>query len=235
MSAISRRAAITMSGQTLLAFAACGLHTRTVLANELESVGWERFLELCHELSKSQFSEVWDQDAYTSEIQRVTRRLRLDDPKIVEYIERYRNANPDFPEIRSMYRERQFMVSLLDFEPGEEIPPHDHPDMTGVVFCTTGRVTVDHYDRLKETAASGNPLLRFERHLEMTTGDSAALTVDRGNIHKLKAQEFTRLIDVFTPPYDPDRVARSRYYAIDPSPYLGRKGIFEAQASVYPV
>ncbi len=223
-----------MSGQALLALAASGLHTRTVSANEPESVGWERFLELCHELSKSQYSESWDQDAYTTEIQRLIRRLRLDDRKIVDYIKRYRNANPDFPEIRSMYRERQYMVSLLDFEPGEEIPLHDHPDMTGVVFCTTGRITIDHYDRLKETAEDGNPLLRFERHLEMTTGDTAALTVDRGNIHSLKAQEFTRMIDVFTPPYDPDRISRARYYAIESSPYQGRDGIFEARASKTP-
>ena len=247
MTAISRRNAIVMSGQTLVGVvAASGLHTRAVSANE-PRVGWERFLELCHELSESQYAEFWDQDAYTAEIQRTVRRLRLDDPKIAEYSERYRNANsdlptdfpssfpPGFPQILPAYYERQFMVSLLEFEPGEEIPLHDHPGMTGVVFCTIGHATVDHYDKIEETAESGNLLLRHERHLEMTAGDSAALTIERGNIHCLKAREFTRMIDVFTPPYDNDRLARSRYYAMDSSPYLGRKGIFEAWSSVDPV
>ena len=235
MSRITRRAAIAMSGKALLALAASGALTRAVLAKESESVSWERFLELCHELSKSQFADSWDQDAYTTDVQRLVGRLRLDDQKIVEYIERYKDLNVDFPEIRSMYYESQFMVSMLEFEPGEEIPLHDHPDMTGVVCCTTGRVAVDHYDRLKETAGNGNPLLRFERHLDMTAGDTAALTVDKGNIHTLKASKFTRMIDLFTPPYDRDRVTRARYYAMDSSPYLGRNGIFEAKASVNPV
>ena len=234
MGRITRRTAIALSGKALLALAASGPLTRAVLAKETESVSWERFLELCHELSKSQFADSWDQETYTADIQRLVRRLRLDDQKIVEYIERYRDLNGDFPEIRSMHYESQFMVSMLDFEPGEEIPLHDHPDMTGVAYCTTGRVAVDHYGRLKETAKNGNPLLRFERHLDMTAGDTAALTVDKGNIHTLRASKFTRMIDLFTPPYDRDRVTRARYYAKDSSPYLGRNGIFEAEASVSP-
>ncbi len=234
MGRITRRAAIAMSGNALLALAAYGSLTRTVLAKESESVSWERFLELCHELSKTQFADRWDQDRYTADTQRLVRRLRLDDQKIVEYIERYKDLNTDFPEIRSMHYESQFMVSMLEFEPGEEIPLHDHPDMTGVAYCTTGRVVVDHYDRLKETAGNGNPLLRFARHLDMTAGDTAALTVDKGNIHTLKASRFTRMIDLFTPPYDRDRVTRARYYAKDSSPYLGRNGIFEAETSVSP-
>jgi len=232
MNNATRRDVIALSGRALLALAACGPVTRTVLAEETESVSWERFLELCHELSKSQFAQGWDQDAYTADIEGLVRRLRLDDRKIVKYIERYRDMNADFPEIRRMYWENQFMVSMLDFEPGEEIPLHDHPDMTGVVYCTLGRVVVDHYDKLEETAENGNPLLRFERHLEMTAGDTAALTVARGNIHMLKATKFTRMIDVFTPPYDRDRTRRARYYAVDSAPYLDREGVFEAEASV---
>lgn len=234
MTNASRRTVIAMSGRMLLALAASGPVARTVLAGESESVSWERFLELCHELSKSQFAQDWNQDSYTREVEGLLRRLKLDDRKIVEYIDRYQNMNLDFPEIRDMYHERQFMVSLLDFEPGEEIPLHDHPDMTGVVYCTTGRIVVDHYDKLRETAENGNPLLRFERHLEMTAGDTATLTATRGNIHMLNALLFTRMIDVFTPPYDHDRVRRSRYYDMDSTPYLGRDGVFEAEASVSP-
>ncbi len=234
MGRITRRAAIAMSGKALLALAASGPLTQAVLAKEPETVSWERFLELCHELSKTQFAERWNQETYTADTQRLVRRLRLDDQNIVDYIQRYEDLNTHFPEIRSMHYERQFMVSMLDFEPGEEIPLHDHPDMTGVAYCTTGRVAVDHYDRLKETAGNGNPLLRFERHIEMTAGDTAALTVDKGNIHTLKASRFTRMIDLFTPPYDRDRVTRARYYAKDSSPYRGRNGIFEAETSVSP-
>ena len=234
MGTTTRRTAIAMSGKLLLALAASGPIVRSVLATESASVSWERFLELCHELSRSQFAQDWDQDAYTKEIERLVRRLKLDDQKIVEYIDRYRDQNQEFPEIRTMYYESQFMVSMLDFEPGEDIPLHDHPDMTGVVLCTTGQIVVDHYDRLPETAANGNPLLRFERHLEMAPGDTAMLTATKGNIHALEAKQFTRMIDVFTPPYNRERSRRARYYTMNSSPYLSRTGVFEAKASISP-
>ena len=234
MTNITRREAITMSGKALLALAASGPLTRAVLADESESVSWERFLELCHELSASQFAEDWNQETYTADVQRLVTRLRLDDQKIVEYIDRYKNLNLDFPEIRTMYYEEQFMASMLDFEPGEDIPLHDHPDMTGVIYCTKGRTEVQHYDKLDEVSGSDNPLLRIERDVVLAAGSTAALTADKGNIHTLKATEFTRMIDVFTPPYDRDRVQRARYYEIDSSPYEGRDGVYEAETSTSP-
>ena len=235
MTNITRRKAIAMSGKALLALAASGPLTRTVLAEESESVSWERFLELCHELSESQFANDWNQETYTGDVQRLVTRLRLDDRKIIEYVDRYKNLNLDFPEIRTMHYEEQFMVAMLDFEAGEEIPLHDHPGMTGVICCIKGRTEVQHYDKLSAVSGSGNPLLRLERDLALTAGATAALTADRGNIHALKATEYTRVIDVFTPPYDRDRVERARYYRIDSSPYQERRGVFEAEESIQPV
>ncbi len=230
----TRRSMISMSGKALLALGAIGPVTRAVSAGESGSVGWERFLELCHELSESQFAENWDQDRYTAGVEDLIRRLRLDDRRIGEYIARYRNLNASFPEIRTMHYEDQFMVSMLEFEPGEEIPLHDHPGMTGVICCTTGNTAVDHYDRLQETAEHDNPLLKFRYHYDMTAGDIAILTATKGNIHCLKAREFTRMIDVFTPPYNQDRIKRARYYALDLPAYSGRDGTFEAVESRFP-
>ena len=64
----------------------------------------------------------------------------------------YENYNEAFPEIRGMHYEERFMVSMLEFEAGEDIPLHDHPDMTGVIYCTAGSVAVEHFDKLEETA-----------------------------------------------------------------------------------
>ena len=71
MGRITRRTAIALSGKAVLALAASGPLTRAVLAKETESVSWERFLELCHEMSKSQFADSWDQETYTADIQRL--------------------------------------------------------------------------------------------------------------------------------------------------------------------
>lgn len=106
--------------------------------------------------------------------------------------------------------------------------------MTGVLYCVKGRTEVQHYDKLSAVSGSGNPFLRLERDLVLTAGATAALTADRGNIHALKATEYTRMTDVF-PSYNRDRAERARYYRIDSSPCLEQRGVFEAEESIQPV
>ena len=231
MSNISRRRMLRLSGGVLLSIAASGSLVRTALAGESEAVSWERFLELCHELARLQENPEWDQARYTQDVQGLVRRLRLDDPKIAEFIANYHDKTEDFPEIRTMYYKQDFMVAMLEFEEGEVIPLHDHPDMTGVIFCTGGQTEIDHFDRLADAAPNGNPLLQKGPSIVMTAGNTAALTANRNNIHGLRATRFTRMIDVFTPPYDQDRVERSRYYTLDDSALGGEPGVFEAEES----
>ena len=224
---------IKISGSALLAATALPL-SRSLQADEDETVSWSRFLDMCRELSSTQFEDEWNQDTYTQKVEDLMLRLRVEDDYITKFTDRYNNWSSDFPEIRSLHRETQFMVSLLEFEKDEVIPLHDHPDMTGVVLCTQGQIKVDHYDKLEEQSGQDLPLLQEERSLEMSSGDTAALTVKRGNIHTLHALEFTRMIDVFTPPYNRDRIIRSRYYKIGNEPYEDRNGVFEAAVSNRP-
>ncbi len=232
MPRVTRRYAIKLSTGALVAAAAYPYVTQVVAGEE--PVGWEDFLVLLRELSNAQFDDSWDQESYTAKVASLISRLRRDDEDIVEFTERYKNRSSNFPEIRRLHRETQFGVSLVEFEEGEEIPLHDHPDMTGVILCTQGRVKVDHYDRLPEVSERNRPLLAEERSLDMKPGDIAALTVKQGNIHTLRALEFTRMIDVFTPPYNLDRVSRSKYFKIGSEPYQERQGVFEAQESSSP-
>ena len=230
MTDITRRSALKLSGQAFLAVAAATpVAAIGALKKPTEAVSWERFLELCHHLSEVQFSENWNQQNYCRQVQQLLKKLRVDDPQVNAIIQRYRNFRHDFPEIRNMHYEQRFMVSMLEFEPGEEIGLHDHPDMTGVTFCTEGRLHVEHFDLLPQRADSGAALLRQQQKLVMGRGDSAILTVDRGNIHTLQAEKFTRLIDVFTPPYNRDRSRRSKYYRKADAPYQNREGVFEAE------
>ncbi len=228
---VSRRQMLRLSGSVLLSIAASGSLVRSALAGESGAVSWDRFLELCHELASVQANPDWDQAAYTQDVQGLVRRLRLDDPRITEFVASYQDKAEDFPEIRSMYYKQDFMVSMLEFEAGEVIPLHDHPDMTGVVFCTEGHIEIDHFDKLVETADNGNPLLQRGPSIIMTAGDTAALTADKNNIHTLRAKQFTRMIDVFTPPYDQNRVNRSRYYTLDDAATDSRPEVFEAEES----
>ena len=233
MSRISRRVIIQLTGGGLLALSAFPLMKQGI-AQDDTLINWEDFLQLCGKLSSVQFEQDWDQEKYTSKIQNLLLKLDVDSAHIQKFVESYENRNPYFPEIRDLHQETQFEVSLLEFAKGEDIPLHDHPDMTGVILCTHGRVDVEHFDKLSERSENDRLLLQQERSLVMTPGDSAILTASRGNIHSLHAVEFTRMIDVFTPPYNRDRVMRSRYYKTDEQPYQKRTGVFEAEVSRSP-
>ena len=231
MPRVTRRKVIQLSGGTLAV--AATLPYISIFGENKDSLGWDEFLKTCENLSAAQFDEDWttNQDDYTKKIEELLVRLNLADDKIVEFIESYNNYNTHFPEIRTIHRKTEFQVSLLEFEADEKIPLHDHPDMTGVVICTHGEIAVTHYDKLTETSGKDLPLLKKERDLTMTPGMTATLTVSRGNIHELHAKDFTRMIDVFTPPYNRDRSSRSRYYWIGENSYNEREDVFEAEVT----
>ena len=47
----------------------------------------------------------------------------------------------------------------------------------------------------------------------------STLTSKERNIHRLRARELTQLIDIFTPPYTPQRIKTSRWFEVDPEPW----------------
>ena len=58
-------------------------------------------------------------------------------------------------------------------------------------------------------------------------GDFSTLTADRGNIHALVADEYTELLDVFTPTYQTVMPERMRWYERSAKPIDGTD-VFEA-------
>lgn len=229
MPEITRRGLIKSSAGALAT--AMAISSSRLIAGQEEPILWEPFLDLCRELSEAQFQEGWDQDTYTKKIESVLLRLELTEEQRTKFDSNYKDRAADFPEIRHLHYEQKFMVSLVEFEEGDVIPLHDHPDMTGVILCAEGHVDVQHFDKLDETSERDRPLLQEERSIQMKAGTTAALTVNKGNIHTLHAREFSRMIDVFTPPYNADRARRALYYKLEPEPYQERSGVFEAITS----
>lgn len=229
MPEITRRGLIKSSAGALAI--AMAISSSRLVAGQEEPILWEPFLDLCRDLSEAQFQESWDQDFYTKKLGSILQRLQLTDDQQEKFAKDYKDRAVDFPEIRYLHYERKFMVSLVEFEEGDIIPLHDHPDMTGVLLCTEGLVDVQHFDKLDETSERDLPLLQEERSIQMKAGTTAALTVEKGNIHTLHALEFSRMIDVFTPPYNSDRIRRALYYKLESEPYQERSGVFEAITS----
>lgn len=233
MSNVTRRTMIRLGGQgffavvatlPLLGCAPTGKRSSPVV----EVRSWERFIEQVAKLAERQVDPAWDQVAYTAQVQAMLSELDLTDRHLKDAVARYRNAHRNFPEINPLHREQNFMVSLLEFEPGERIELHDHPDMTGCILCSEGEINVQNYTLDKRVSERGRPLLRAASALTMTPGTTGSLTATTANIHALQAVTFTRLIDVFTPPYNAERTQRSRWYVREPKPYPLAPDCYEA-------
>gem|GEM_PF-360456 len=190
---------------------------------------WDTFLSELETLARTQFSPDWDQETYVEEVKALMVLLDLEDEQLNALYANYVNAARDFPELTTVHEGGFFEVATLQFEPGEHIPLHNHPDMTGVIFCLSGRMDVEAFDLLPETSDDGNLLLRRVEETTLVPGEFATLTAGRGNIHALTAREFTELLDVFTPPYDDARIARYRWYDRASDAYDG-DAVYEAWA-----
>ncbi len=189
---------------------------------------YAQLLERVATLAELQFDEGWDREAYVADVALLMSALDLDDPDLLALYSDYADRVRDFPEITTVEDNDLFEVSVLQFEAGDVIPLHDHPDMTGVILCVRGAVDIENFDVLDEASASGRLLLRRASQGTLRAGEVGTLTVDAGNVHTLTATEFTELLDVFTPGYNRDRALRSRYFARDAAAYDGRDGVYEA-------
>ena len=192
-----------------------------------EPMDWDSFIVALSALADSQFSDTWDQADYVEEVAALMKLLDLDDAHFQSLYDGYVSVLGTFPELTTVHEGGHFEVATLEFDAGDEIGLHNHPDMTGVILCLTGKMHVEGFDLLEDLSADGNLLLERVDNLTLVSGDHCTLTADRGNIHSVVALEFTQLLDVFTPPYDDEKLLRYRWYERDLTPYEG-EDIFEA-------
>ncbi|NQZ57378.1 MAG: hypothetical protein HRT88_07895 [Lentisphaeraceae bacterium] len=88
---------------------------------------------------------------------------------------------------------------------------------------------MQNYTLQEKRSLNNKLLLKQDSSLTLTPGRTSILTSSIGNIHSLQADTFSRLIDVFTPPYNDERSNNSRWYKKDSSYYQGIRGLFEAE------
>jgi hypothetical protein len=215
---LSRRAVVRLGGRGLLAlgsllpFLGCSARTAAPEA----AFDWERFIAQLTRLAEGQHDPAWDQPGHLAGVRDLLMRLDQDDARIQRARSPRHDPRRRFPAISDLHRTLEVQVCLLEFAAGERIPLHDHPDMTGCIRCLGGRIEVRNFTAMTRAEPGGEVLLRQESAVTMRAGSCGTLTSTVGNLHDLVAQEDTRLIDVFTPPYDGQRTERSRWYALDP-------------------
>ena len=192
-----------------------------------ELLDWDGFIEALSEMAEAQFSDTWDQSAYVEEVAALMKLLDLEDTHFQTLYDGYVEVLGSFPELATVHEGGHFEVATLEFDAGDTIPLHNHPDMTGVILCLSGETQVEGFNLLEGESEDGNLLLERIDQLTLTPGDHCTLTAERGNIHSLVATQFTQLLDVFTPPYDAEKLTRYRWYERSLLPYEG-EDVFEA-------
>jgi len=199
-------------------------------------IHWEAFLEAVSKEAAKQHLDLWNQDDYVKSIAALAGRLHMEDPILKHGLEqigvRLKNGNIDFQYLEDRV---DFSLCLVQFDVGEIIRPHDHPGMTGMILCASGEIETANYDPVPPAAdADPDParcLLRRVSQEVLTKNDISTLTAKARNIHTLKARAVTQLVDIFTPPYNEERIEKSCWYALDPDPQPGDAEIFEARIS----
>ena len=207
------------------------------------NLNWDAFLERLTELAKSQHVLPWDQQKYTQQAKQLLLQCNFPEfENVKKELEAYENKRPDWFESSNLHHEVDFQVSLFPFEKGEYIPHHDHPDMTGVLNVISGNLLAKNYS-IEEKLSSirevkkgvqsylvNKCILREVETEVLKAGDIGILTANEGNIHSIMPNEFTQMVDVFTPSYHKDTSAK--WYSVDESGfYKEHKNLYEAEYS----
>lgn len=194
------------------------------------SINWDAFLEGVEKEAAKQHLDNWNELSYIKEAGKLAHRLNLNDPVLKEAFKKaHRGLGNGKVDFQKLEKQRDFHVTLLQFEKEEAISHHDHPEMTGVILCASGEIEVWNYDLLEKKVAEESVLLKETGHDLLAKGKVSTLTSKVRNIHSLKAKELTQLVDIFAPPYNKERIEKSSWFDVDPDPFQGEGKIHLAK------
>ena len=206
-------------------------------------LNWDAFLERLTRLARTQHQLPWDQKQYTEQVRQLLLQCNFPEfANVKQEFEAYENRRPNWFESANLHYEVDFQISLFQFEKGEYIPHHDHPDMTGVLHVISGNLLTKNYtieeqlESTREVVKDGQTTLmktctlREYGNETVKAGDVSVLTSHEGNIHSIMPNEFTQMVDVFTPAYTHD--THANWYTVNEDGfYQGRENVYEAEYS----
>jgi|SRR5271165_3087666 len=187
----------------------------TVKPCRAEQLDWQALVDrvgaAAEEVSRT---SIWNQVSYVDRIAKLAQGLQY---QTIPWPERTSRGPRGFPSITEARHSVAFQISLISFDEGEIIPPHDHPQMTGVLTCATGQLSIDEYD-IEESLSGGEAIVRLDRSGDLTAGMTSTLTSNKRNIHAVHAKLRSQVVDIFTPPYDERRTMQTKWFEIEPHP-----------------
>ncbi|MBO6607644.1 hypothetical protein [Psychroserpens sp.] len=207
-------------------------------------LNWDAFLQQLTKLAKSQHEMPWNQKQYTNQVKQLLLSCNFPEfENVKKEIDAYENKRPNWFESANLHHEVDFQVSLFQFEKGEYIPHHDHPNMTGVLNVVSGNLLTKNYSIEKQlnttrevingdkTYTMKKCVIREVENEILKGGDVGILTANEGNIHSIMPNEFTQMIDVFTPAYHSE--TNALWYNVNEADnYQDQKFLFEAEYAI---
>lgn len=204
-------------------------------------VNWDAFLERITQLAKTQHQSHWNQKLYTDQVKQLLFQCNFPEfENVKKGLDAFKNNTKNWIEAEGLHKEVDFQVSLFQFDKGEYIPHHDHPDMTGVINVVSGNLLTKNYSieeqltTTREVIKQGRKeilrkcIIREVENEIIKGGDISILTSHEGNIHSIMPNELTQLVDVFTPAYKSN--TNANWYEVNEEGfYKGRKNVFEAE------
>ncbi|WP_394746849.1 cupin domain-containing protein [Spongiimicrobium salis] len=204
-------------------------------------LNWDAFLERITQLAKTQHQSHWNQKLYAEQVKQLLLQCNFPEfENVKKGLNDFTNNTKNWIEASGLHKEVDFQVSLFQFDKGEYIPHHDHPDMTGVINVVSGSLLTKNYSieeqlpTTREVIKKGRKevlqkcVIREVENEIIKGGDVSILTAHEGNIHSIMPNELTQLVDVFTPAYSPD--TNANWYEVNEDGfYKGRKNVFEAE------
>ena len=206
-------------------------------------LNWDAFLSQISALAKQQYEPNWNQKEYIALVQNLLQRCQFPEfENVKKEFSSYKDETKNWFEHDLLHKEINFQVSLLQFEKGEYISHHNHPDMCGVINMVTGNAMVKNYSLHKElektrtqtyngqTFILKSCVLEESKKEILMAGKTSILTSKEGNIHSLMPNEFTQLVDVFTPAYNEKNEAASIWYQVnEETNYENNSKLYEAE------
>ena len=250
MDDFKRREFIKLSA---LGFATIALHLNSISTyaqsanahlgkwNADTKLNWDAFLEHLTQLAKTQHKAYWNQKLYTEQVKQLLLQCNFPEfENVKKGLKAFKNNTKNWIEAEGLHKEVDFQVSLFQFDKGEYIPHHDHPDMTGVLHVVLGNLLTKNYSVEEQLPITREVIKKGRKEIRrkcvirevgneiMKRGDVSVLTAHDGNIHAIMPNELTQLVDVFTPAYS--AATNANWYEVNEDGFFkGRTKVFEAE------
>ena len=169
---------------------------------------WNQFIDDC----KVQAATFTNFDHLIVTLARNVRKLSPQDKQLNA---RFKNLcnKPPRPYVTDVcIDEKTCKLMLVLLQPNSEIGLHNHPYQSGFIFCWHGEVHIEAFD--EQTSTTTTAILQKRYSSTLQPGNDASLLPDSANIHSLKANKLTLLIDVFIPPIQEKNLHLCKRYTL---------------------